>query len=127
MGNAPGMFNFERLTAWERAAELADLIYKLTREFPPDERFGLTSQMRRSAVSISSNIAEGCSRRTPEDQARFWEFASGSVFEVVSQALLAHRQGFIKDPDLQLLRSLAKEQSKMLSGLRKAGKLRVEG
>ena len=115
------MFNFERLTVWQRAMELADRVYSLTRRFPSDEKFGLTSQMRRSAVSVASNIAEGCSRHSSADQARFWEIASGSLFELLSQCLIAQRQGFITAGDLDTLRSMALEQTRMLSGLRRAG------
>ena len=62
------MFNFEKLEVWQKAIDFADLVYTTTRNFPAEERFGLTNQMRRAAVSISSNIAEGCSR---EFQDRF--------------------------------------------------------
>ena len=79
------MFNFEKLDVWQEAINFVDLIYELTGAFPSDERFGLTNQMRRAAVSISSNIAEGSSRASRTDFARFVEIASGSLFEVVSQ------------------------------------------
>lgn len=81
------MFNFEKLDVWQKAIDFADLVYKHTRNFPAAERFGLTNQMRRAAVSISSNIAEGTSRMSQTDFARFIEIATGSVFEVVSQGL----------------------------------------
>lgn len=84
------MFNFEKLDVWQKAIDFADFVYVAT----PDERFGLTNQMRRAAVSISSNIAEGCSRSSKADFARFVEIATGSVFEVVSQAFVGRRQGF---------------------------------
>src|SRR5450756_906629 len=85
------MFNFEKLETWHEAIAFADLIYKLTRHFPDEERFGLTNQMRRAAVSISSNIAEGCSRSSRMDYARCVEIATGSVFEVVAYThLRAH-------------------------------------
>jgi four helix bundle protein len=74
------MFNFEKLGVWHRAIELADLVYCLTRTFPADERFGLTNQMRRASVSISSNLAEGCSRASKHDFSRFIEIATGSLF-----------------------------------------------
>jgi four helix bundle protein len=80
------MFNFEKLDVWQKAIEFADFIYSETRRFPNEERFGLTNQMRRAAVSISSNIAEGSSRMSQIDFARFIEIGTGSVFEVVSQA-----------------------------------------
>jgi len=82
------MFNFEKLETWHEAIAFADLVYKFTRNFPSEERFGLTNQMRRAAVSVSSNIAEGSSRSSHSDYARFVEIAAGSLFEVVSQALL---------------------------------------
>jgi len=74
------MFNFEKLEVWHKSIELADLVYMLTRTFPAGERFGLTTQLRRAAVSISSNLAEGCSRRSKADFRRFIEIAVGSAF-----------------------------------------------
>ncbi len=91
------MFNFEKLDVWQKAIDFANLVYNETRAFPAEERFGLTNQLRRAAVSISSNIAEGSSRSSKSDFARFLEIAAGSVFEVVSQAFIAQRQGFWSD------------------------------
>jgi four helix bundle protein len=103
-----------------KAIAFADLVYTLTRGFPAEERFGLTNQKRRAAVSISSNIAEGCSRSSRADYARFVEIATGSVFEVVSQAIIGRNQGFLPDEDYQKLYAAAEKQSRMLSGLRKS-------
>ncbi len=114
------MFNFEKLEVWHKAIDFADFVYVVTRAFPDDERFGLTNQMRRAAVSISSNIAEGTSRHSADDYARFLEIATGSVFEVVSQSVIATRQGFLSPKDKDLLYSAAEEQSRMLSGLRRS-------
>ncbi len=114
------MFNFEKLTVWEKAIDLADAAYGMTREFPADERFGLTSQMRRAALSASSNLAEGSSRNSKIDFARFVEIATGSVFEVVSKAVIARRQGFLTAADFTKLYGAAEELSRMLSGLRKS-------
>ncbi len=114
------MFNFEKLDVWQKAVDFADLVYACTDGFPPDERFGLTNQMRRAAVSISSNVAEGCSRSSKTDFARFVEIATGSVFEVVSQSFVGRRQGFLDDSQFRSLYAAAEEQSKMLSGLRKS-------
>ena len=113
------MFNFEELEVWHKAIEFADSVYTITRSFPGDERFGLTNQMRRSAVSISSNIAEGSSRNSRKDFARFIEIATGSVFEVVSQSFIARNQGLLDPADFARLYSAAQEQSRMLSGLRR--------
>jgi four helix bundle protein len=112
------MFNFEKLEVWQRAIEFADLVYTLTRKFPEDERFGLTNQMRRAAVSISSNLAEGSSRFSRADFARFVEIATGSLFEVVSQSTIGLKQGFLDQEQYGRIYAAAEEQSKMLSGLR---------
>ena len=112
------MFNFEKLDTWQKAIAFADDVYRITRAFPSDERFGLTSQMRRAAVSISSNIAEGSSRNSRTDYARFVEIAAGSAFEVVSQSFISRNQGFLAPEDFQKLYAGAEELSRMLSGLR---------
>ena len=114
------MFNFEKLEVWKKAIDFADFIYSTTRAFPDDERFGLTSQMRRAAVSISSNIAEGTSRHSQDDYVRFLEIATGSVFEVVSQSFIAQRQGYLPEEARQRIYAAAEEQSRMLSGLRRS-------
>src|SRR6476661_2026911 len=112
------MFNFEKLDVWQKAIEFADLIYSNTRAFPAEERFGLTNQMRRAAVSISSNIAEGSSRISRKDFARFIEIATGSVYEVVSQCFIGRNQRFLTEDQFQSVYAAAEEQGKMLSGLR---------
>ena len=114
------MFNFEKLEVWNEAIAFADTIYTLTKAFPEDERFGLTNQMRRAAVSISSNIAEGSSRSSRADFARFIEIATGSVFEVVSQVTVSKRQGFLTDEAYVQVYAAAEKQSRMLSGLRRS-------
>ncbi len=112
------MFNFEKLEVWQKAIAFADDIYRITKTFPVDERFGLTNQMRRAAVSISSNIAEGTSRSSRVDYARFVEIATGSVFEVISQSFISRSQGFLSDDYFHLLYHAAENQTRMLSGLR---------
>jgi four helix bundle protein len=114
------MFNFEKLDVRDEAIQFADLVYQLTRGFPPDERFGLTNQMRRAAVSVSSNIAEGSSRASRPDFSRFVEIATGSLFEVVSPATVSRRQGLLSDDEHQRICAAAEKQSRMLSGLRKS-------
>ena len=113
------MFKFEKLDVWQKAIDFADLVYSKTKSFPSDERFGLTNQMRRAAVSISSNIAEGSSRISDTDFARFVEIATGSLFEVVSEATVAKRQGFLSDQNFTVIDKAAEEQGRMLSGLRR--------
>jgi four helix bundle protein len=113
------MFNFEKLEVWQKAIAFAGLLYRLTRAFPEDERFGLTNQIRGAAVSIASNIAEG-SARPPADFAKFIGYASGSVYEVTTQATLARNEGFLPKADFDELYRNADEISRMLSGLRKS-------
>ena len=113
------MFKFEKLDVWQKAIEFADVVYAVTRSFPADERFGLTDQMRRAAVSVSSNIAEGSSRTSDVDFARFVEIGAGSLFEVVSQATVAKRQQFLPDSRFEAIYAMAEEQGRMLSGLRR--------
>jgi four helix bundle protein len=113
------MFNFEKLDVWQKAIDFADLIYNETRTFPSEERFGLTNQLRRASVSISSNIAEGASRSSRTDFARFAEIAAGSVFEAASQTFITRRQSFLSGDQFSKIYTDAEELSRMLSGLRK--------
>jgi four helix bundle protein len=112
------MFRFEKLDVWLQSISFAECIYKATGKFPREERFGLTNQMRRAAVSISSNIAEGSGRVSDADFPRFLEIAYGSLMEVVSQPTLAKRQRFITQNDHQTVYNEAEELARMLSGLR---------
>ena len=112
------MFRFEKLDVWHKAIELTDQVYAATRAFPGDERFGLTSQIRRAAVSIASNIAEGSSRASDVDFLRFLEIAYGSLMEVVTQARIAHRQQILNDLGHEELVRHAEQLARMLSGLR---------
>ena len=113
------MFKFEKLDVWQKAIDFADLIYRTTKPFPAEERFGLTNQMRRAAVSVSSNIAEGSSRVSDTDFARFVEIATGSLFEVVSEATIAKQRRLIDEPHFATIYNAAEEQGRMLSGLRR--------
>ena len=106
------MFNFEKLDVWQEAIQFADLVYELTGDFPDGERFGLTNQMRRAAVSISSNLAEGSSRVSRADFGRFVEIATGSLFEVVSQTTIALRRRMIAQNDYKRIYAAAEKQSK---------------
>lgn len=114
------MFRFEKLDVWHRAIAFADVVYALTQSLPGDERFGLTSQMRRASVSVSSNVAEGSGRVSDKDFARFLELAYGSLLEVVSQAEIAHRQKFLNEDGRNRLKQTAEELARMLSGLRRS-------
>ena len=113
------MFNFEKLVVWRKSIALADLVYRLTKSFPSDERFGLTNQMRRSAISVSSNLAEGCSRASEADFCRFTEIATGSAFELSSQSVIARNQGLLNEDAHQQIYCATLEIVRMLSGLRR--------
>jgi len=113
------MFNFERLEVWQKSVQFVGVIYRLTKSFPSDERFGLTNQIRRAAASISSNIAEGAARPAA-DNARFIGYASGSLYEVLTQAIISRNEGFLSPEAYNQLYRDAEEISRMLSGLRKS-------
>ncbi len=112
------MFRFEKLDVWQRAVDHTDRIYQVTRSFPADERFRLTNQMRRAAVSISSNIAKGSGRASDKDFARFLEISYGSLMEVVSQSAIARRQEFLPQQSFDCIYRESEELARMLSGLR---------
>lgn len=113
------MFNFEKLEVWQKAVTFASLVYRMTRDFPGEERFGLTNQIRRAGVSVAPNVAEG-SARPPADYARFIGFAAGSLSEVVTQATIARNEGFLSLADYEQLYRDAEEISRMLTGLRRS-------
>jgi four helix bundle protein len=112
------MFRFEKLDVWHKAIDLADRTYSATRVFPDEERFGLSSQMRRAAVSVSSNIAEGSGRASDKEFARFVEIGYSSLMETVSQSHIAKRQRFLEQDSFDELYALAEQLARMLSGLR---------
>lgn len=118
--NKDDVFGFENLEVWRKAVAFASRIYKLTSPFPRQEAFGLTMQLRRAAVSVSANIAEGNSRSTGKDKSRFLEIAYGSLSEVMSLLRVALEVGFVCENDLSSARSEAIVISRMLSGLRRA-------
>jgi four helix bundle protein len=111
-----GIRDFRDLFVWQRAIDLAKEVYTLTRAFPPDERFGMTSQLRRAVVSVSSNIAEGHARRTKE-YGHFLCVARGSLAEVESQLFLAAELGYLRHEALANSSRLAAEIRRMLASL----------
>jgi four helix bundle protein len=89
------MRNFRNLEIWQRSINLAKNIYALTSAFPKHEKFGLMLQLQRASVSIASNIAEGSSRKSNQDFARFLEMAIGSAFEIETQLTIAKELGYL--------------------------------
>ncbi len=115
-------YSFENLEVWKKSRTLVKVIYSASREFPDDERYGLTSQIRRAAVSISSNIAEGSSRKSNKDQARFYVIAFSSLMEVLSQLILSVDLDFMKEEILFESRVLIDEIGRMLNALTESRK-----
>lgn len=97
------MRDFHKLIIWQRSHQLALAVYRISKSFPKEEIFGLTSQMRRAVSSIPTNIAEGCGRASNKDFAHFLQIAIGSATEVEYQLLLAHDINYINDDDYQAL------------------------
>jgi len=108
------MRDFMQLKVWQKAHQLVLQIYRHTRSFPAEERFGLTAHLVKSAVSIPSNIAEGCGRETDKELARFLSIATGSATETEYQVLLAKDLGYLNQQTYQELNSLANEVKRML-------------
>ena len=113
-------FSFEKLIVWQKAHSFSIAIYRITQDFPHEERFSLTSQIRRSAISISSNIAEGTSRNSKKDKARFIEIAYGSLMENLNQLLISENLKYISKEDLRELRLQIEEIGRMLTALKKS-------
>jgi len=112
------MFGFEKLEVWQKSIDFSERVYQITQNFPLDERFGLTNQMRRASVSLSSNIAEGSSRASGKDFSRFIGIAYSSAMEVVSQMYLSRRQKFLSESEFKDLYQRADQLARMLSGLK---------
>jgi four helix bundle protein len=105
---------FQDLTVWQRAMELSECIYCLTKSFPKEEMYGLTSQLKRAGISVASNIAEGRGRSTTGEFKQFLSIAHGSTYEIHTQLLLAKRLKIGDDEMLQKAEALCIETSKML-------------
>ena len=111
------MGTFKDLKAWQRSMDLAEAIYEVTASFPKEERFTLVDQMRRSAISVISNIAEGYGRGTDKDLTHFLYMARGSANELSAQIELSKRLSYISDDSFVNMDALCMEVNKMLSSL----------
>ena len=111
-------YYFEKLEVWHLSRDLAIKVYTLTKKFPDAEKFGLTNQMRRASISISSNIAEGSGRTSNKDKAHFVQLAYGSLMEVINQLIIAMDLNMISEADYKGIRLLIEELSNKLNSFR---------
>ena len=111
------MRDHRKLRAFELADNLVLLVYSITKTFPKDEQFSLTSQVRRAAVSIASNIVEGCARQSQADYVRFLDMALGSAREVEYQLTIAQRLGYMRADTAREVTQQADETARVLAGL----------
>jgi len=109
--------SFKDLKAWQKAMDLADLVYDVTDRFPRHELYGLTNQMRRAAVSIPSNVAEGKGRSTDRDFVFFLHHSRGSLHELETQLLLARRRNYVHEKDFSAVSEAIQELGRILNGL----------
>ncbi|MCK4643618.1 four helix bundle protein [bacterium] len=112
------MSNYKNLKVWQKGIDFVLEIYKITLKFPPEEKFGLISQMRRAAVSVASNIAEGSTSHSKNDFARFIGISKGSLAELETQLLISFKLGFITEDIYKEIINCSEEISRMLSGLK---------
>lgn len=115
-------FSFEKLDVWKKSKDFTLKLYRSTDSFPDTEKFGLVSQLRRAAVSVSSNIAEGSSRRSSKDQARFYVIAFSSAIEVLNQMIISHELNYLSDDMYSELREELETITAMLNRLHESRK-----
>lgn len=114
------MNNFKELNVWQKAIELVKEVYRLTDNFPNNEQFGLTSQIRRAAISIPSNIAEEAGRRSNKEFEHFLSISLGSCFELETQIIIGQELNFINSDNCNIVDELILEIQKMIRGLQKS-------
>ena len=111
---------YRDLIAWQKATQLALKIYRCTRDFPKDELYGLTSQMRRAAISVASNVAEGKGRYSRKEFAQFLYRARGSLLELETQVYIAEELNYIQSPTAREITARSQELGRILNGLTKS-------
>ena len=111
------MQDFTQLKVWQKAHIFTVNLYKITCNFPSEEKFGLTNQIRRASISIESNISEGCGRNRDKEFSRFLDIAQGSAYEVKCQILIARDLGYVDGNKSQLLTEKINEISRMINAL----------
>src|SRR5258707_5711325 len=111
------MQDFKKLEVWQKGQRLAVSVYRATSTYPPQERFGLTSQMRRAGASIPANIAEGCGRAGSAEFRQFLHIAAGSANELICFAMLSRDLGFLAPKQAEVLEQAASDVKQMLTRL----------
>jgi four helix bundle protein len=112
--------SFKELIVWQEAMNLVEMIYMCTKRFPKEEIYGLTSQMRRAAISIPANIAEGYGRKARKEYIQFLAISNGSLTELETHVLIAHRINYLEENDLEKILSQMQTVGRLLSAIRKA-------
>lgn len=110
------MHNYKELKIWNKGIDLAESIYKTVSEFPDSEKYGIVSQLKRASISVSSNIAEGASRKSQKEFSHFLSISLGSLFEIETQLEIASRIKYINDETLKELIEQINELIKMIIG-----------
>ena len=120
MSNNMHVFSFEKLKVWDEIKILIKMIYSMTKDFPREEQFCLINQMRRAAISVSSNLAEGSSRTSSKDQAHFYQLSYSSLVEVVNQLIVSKDLEYVSELKFKEARDQIESVSYLLNQLRKS-------
>ncbi|MFA5998245.1 MAG: four helix bundle protein [Candidatus Paceibacterota bacterium] len=115
--------SFKDLRAWQRAHDLAIQTYLLTKKFPKEELFGITNQMRRAAVSVPSNLAEGFSRKSSKEKTQFYAISKGSLTELESQYLISRDLGYVSGQEFADIEGKIEQVGKIITGLAKSTRI----
>ena len=118
------MKDFKKLKVWQHGIDVVVDVYRSSQEFPKEEVYGLTSQMRRAAVSVPSNIAEGSGRNSDKDFGRFLDISLGSAFELETQLIIANKLEFLSNEKFCELVEKVQEEQKMITGLQRSLKIK---
>jgi four helix bundle protein len=113
------VYSFEKLEVWKESKKLTKIIYQITSRYPENEKFGLTSQLRRASISVCSNLAEGSARITSKGKAHFSTMAYSSLIEVLNQIIISYELDFIDESDYLNFRNLIESLSNKINSLRK--------
>lgn len=120
------MKSYQDLQVWQKAMDLVGKVYRVTERLPREEAYGLTAQVRRSAISVPSNIAEGHARSATGDYLRHLSIAQGSLAELETQLILTERLGYLEAPEIRAMLDSSSEIGRMLNGLRRSLRVRSQ-